>query len=487
MWWWSSKNKNSESDSEREDNDSQVDSAHPAAAALLELQRASGNKAVRHAVGADESRANAESSQPLVDSLSEPSADLKGAGIRLHTDDDASKSAASLGAAAYTRGRDIYFGAGKYAPQTSDGKRLLAHEIAHALRNEPGPEVSRAMPGDQVIDEDDPSERDAESFAESDSHHLGHPSLSPSAHSRAIHRAPLTEAEIAQKLHDAMASFATDEAEIINLLSTLNRDAAKLKKVRDAYSASFKTDLETDIRAEMSGEELAHALFLLNAPPPAVAAADTTVDKIGTEKLKEKVADGEISVHTDVQYTSGVTYTGGYSVGYKGGKASESHILQFIWSEILATKPDGTVDHLADTGLPVTGAVTMDLSPNPATPKYKVDNGGGSTPFYESGGTDIRTATSTTIYDRPSEFKNIITKQFDKGATKVVEVDHFEDFLVREYKTIYRVSITVTWVYTSKTSMTRTTDFKSGTAVTGLPSDIKKQLVKEYPKFDYIQ
>ena len=32
---------------------------------------------------------------------------------------------------AYTAGRDIVFGTGKYAPETTEGKRLLAHELAH--------------------------------------------------------------------------------------------------------------------------------------------------------------------------------------------------------------------------------------------------------------------------------------------------------------------------------------------------------------------
>ncbi len=85
------------------------------------------------------------------------------------------------------------------------------------------------------------------------------------------------------------------------------------------------------------------------------------------------------------------------------------------------------------------------------------------------------------------EFADIIAKQFDAGATKVIEKDHFDDFLIREYKTIYRVSLVVTWEYTSKTAVTRSTAFQSGSAVTGMPSDFKNELVKEYPKFDYIQ
>ena len=129
----------------------------------------------------------------------------------------------------------------------------------------------------------------------------------------------------------------------------------------------------------------------------------------------------------------------------------------------------------------------MDLTTNPTAPKYEVDSARKDTPFYETGGINIRTTTGTTIYDRPAEFSDIIAKQFDAGATKVIEKDHFDDFLIREYKTIYRVCLVVTWEYTSKTSVTRSTAFQSGSAVTGMPSDYKNELIKEYPKFDYIQ
>ena len=47
--------------------------------------------------------------------------------VRVHTDRAAAESARSVNALAYTVGRDIVFGAGQYAPQTSTGQKLLAH------------------------------------------------------------------------------------------------------------------------------------------------------------------------------------------------------------------------------------------------------------------------------------------------------------------------------------------------------------------------
>lgn len=54
--------------------------------------------------------------------------------VRLHTDSRAEASARAVNALAYTVGRDIVFGAGQYAPGTTSGRRLLAHELTHVLQ-----------------------------------------------------------------------------------------------------------------------------------------------------------------------------------------------------------------------------------------------------------------------------------------------------------------------------------------------------------------
>ncbi|RKY26266.1 MAG: hypothetical protein DRP61_06140, partial [Candidatus Omnitrophota bacterium] len=54
--------------------------------------------------------------------------------VRIHTDPEAAKLARALNAEAFTYGRDIYFGEGKYNPGTLTGKRLLAHELTHVVQ-----------------------------------------------------------------------------------------------------------------------------------------------------------------------------------------------------------------------------------------------------------------------------------------------------------------------------------------------------------------
>jgi hypothetical protein len=52
-------------------------------------------------------------------------------GVRLHTDETAARLSRQVSARAFTVGRDIFFGAGEYQPQTEDGQHTLAHELAH--------------------------------------------------------------------------------------------------------------------------------------------------------------------------------------------------------------------------------------------------------------------------------------------------------------------------------------------------------------------
>ena len=58
--------------------------------------------------------------------------------IRVHSDQNAARAAEILGANAFTTGRDIYFGSGKYEPHSDQGQRLLAHELTHAVQQSAG-------------------------------------------------------------------------------------------------------------------------------------------------------------------------------------------------------------------------------------------------------------------------------------------------------------------------------------------------------------
>lgn len=58
--------------------------------------------------------------------------------VRVHTQHEQQATLGALGAQAFTQGTDIYFGAGKYQPFSSEGQTLLAHELAHVVQQSSG-------------------------------------------------------------------------------------------------------------------------------------------------------------------------------------------------------------------------------------------------------------------------------------------------------------------------------------------------------------
>jgi hypothetical protein len=55
-------------------------------------------------------------------------------GVRLHKGGEASKLNREISAQAFTRGRDIYLGAGKEEVESNAGRQLLAHELTHTIQ-----------------------------------------------------------------------------------------------------------------------------------------------------------------------------------------------------------------------------------------------------------------------------------------------------------------------------------------------------------------
>jgi hypothetical protein len=64
--------------------------------------------------------------------------------VRVHTGGLAQQSAREVDANAYTVGNNIVFGAGKFAPASPGGQRLIAHELAHVVQQS-GAEGTRAL------------------------------------------------------------------------------------------------------------------------------------------------------------------------------------------------------------------------------------------------------------------------------------------------------------------------------------------------------
>jgi hypothetical protein len=129
---------------------------------VLNLQRTLGNQALQRMIGAknDESQHEAQTQEqdeypsidtgagaPLAEDVRQDMESRfdEGLGeVRIHSDPQSADLAESLNAEAFTSGRDVYFAAGKYAPNTPSGQRLLAHELTHTLQQNSGGPSSRS-------------------------------------------------------------------------------------------------------------------------------------------------------------------------------------------------------------------------------------------------------------------------------------------------------------------------------------------------------
>ena len=83
--------------------------------------------------------------------------------VRVHTGARAAESARAVNALAYTVGRDVVFGAGNYAPSSTAGHRLLAHELAHVVQQRGADSTPGA--GLEIGHADSRAEQEAEHIA----------------------------------------------------------------------------------------------------------------------------------------------------------------------------------------------------------------------------------------------------------------------------------------------------------------------------------
>jgi hypothetical protein len=135
-------------------------------ASIMHLQRTAGNQGVVQMLAGDEDRSpvhdvvGSGGGAPLDTSTRASMESAFGAsfeGVRVHTGGEASKSADSVGANAYTVGSDVVFKEGQYNPGSADGQKTLAHELAHVVQQSRGPVDGTDAPGGIKVS--DPSDR----------------------------------------------------------------------------------------------------------------------------------------------------------------------------------------------------------------------------------------------------------------------------------------------------------------------------------------
>lgn len=157
--------------------------SHLDAASVMHLQRLAGNAGVVQMLE-DEAAAGAQQQEaspvhdivgrgggaPLDESVRAPMESSFGqdfSDVRVHTDGQASKSAESVGANAYTVGSDIVFRSGHFDASSQTGQRTIAHELSHVVQQRSGPVDGTDAPGGiRLSDPADKFERAADATAD---------------------------------------------------------------------------------------------------------------------------------------------------------------------------------------------------------------------------------------------------------------------------------------------------------------------------------
>lgn len=95
---------------------------------------------------------------PVSRSFFEPRFGVSLGHVRIHSDSAARESASSVGARAYALGSDIVFGSGEYRPHDAEGRKLLAHELAHVALHGGQPSQGRGTVIHRMGDPQSPSD-----------------------------------------------------------------------------------------------------------------------------------------------------------------------------------------------------------------------------------------------------------------------------------------------------------------------------------------
>ena len=70
--------------------------------------------------------------------------------VRVHTGDEAARASRRLNAAAFTSGRDVFFGRDRFQPDAPAGRELIAHELTHTIQQGAAPQTVHRSVDTQV-------------------------------------------------------------------------------------------------------------------------------------------------------------------------------------------------------------------------------------------------------------------------------------------------------------------------------------------------
>jgi hypothetical protein len=153
--------------------------------------------------------------------------------VKIHSGNYAAQLSKELNAQSFTVGNNIYFNEGKYQPESSEGKHLLANELAHTLQQSEGNKIAK-----QQIQKQSPSGT----------------TTPPATTNGGLTPEMLTQ--IAPRLRNAMEGWGTDEEAIYSALSGRTQD--QVNAIAATYQTQYNRVLIADLQDELNDSEMRH-------------------------------------------------------------------------------------------------------------------------------------------------------------------------------------------------------------------------------------
>lgn len=174
--------------------------------------------------------------------------------VRLHTDTPAAATAHSLAANAYTVGSNIVFAPGRFAPDSTEGRFRLAHELTHVLQQ------SSAAPTPLVQRQPAPAPKETPATLAADLHKLIDQSSWPEIRKRVYPKESKLGIDRARNRHDAKAKDLTG----VGSLASLDSFATAMHGVQKTWNADPKAN--PDARVASIGKAADDALVSASVP-----------------------------------------------------------------------------------------------------------------------------------------------------------------------------------------------------------------------------
>ncbi|HEV7405927.1 MAG TPA: DUF4157 domain-containing protein [Chthoniobacteraceae bacterium] len=249
---------------------------------------------------------------------------------RVHTGPRAAESASAIGAEAYTVGRQMVFGEGRYAPETASGKHLLAHELAHVVQQSDG----ETPPGSALRVDASTSQFEAE--ADRAAEQVSSGARSPSSLRTArpqVNRKPLPQTAA----EDAAAVQAAYKAAV---------NASNWKEVAERLNGFNEAEIETKL-GQFKHDQLIeiHAAALEGVGWGEIATVTAKIAKLDTEAARVgKLTFDYNSARRAGRWKDAAEFLKIFNdadIRLKVGKLASSDLLSLKAGSIQAVPPDG--------------------------------------------------------------------------------------------------------------------------------------------------